>query len=67
MELSFSTGVTISANSSTEETAVGVFKSTWTYYDETNDYSYDPTKISLSDWDHVTLYRNGILVWGLEP
>ena len=36
-------------------------------YTETGDYSFDPTKTSFTDWDHVTLYRNGVLVWGTEP
>jgi hypothetical protein len=36
-------------------------------YTETGDYSFDPTKLSFADWDHVTLYRNGVLVWGTEP
>jgi hypothetical protein len=67
MELSFPTGVTVAADSSTGEIWFGVHKTNWTDYDQTNDYSYDATKTSLADWDHVTLYRNGILVWGVEP
>ncbi len=27
----------------------------------------DPTKTSLADWNKVTLYRNGTLIWGIEP
>jgi cellulose 1,4-beta-cellobiosidase len=42
-------------------------KSDWSNYTETGDYSFDPTKTSFVDWDHVTLYRNGVLVWGMEP
>jgi len=42
-------------------------KSDWSNYNETGDYSFDPTKISFTDWNHVTLYRNGVLVWGTEP
>ena len=36
---------------------------------EAGDYSYDPSKAypSFADWTHVTLYRNGTLVWGTEP
>lgn len=36
-------------------------------YTETGDYSFDPMKLSFADWDHVTLFRNGILVLGTEP
>ena len=31
------------------------------------DYSYDAAKTVFADWTHVTLYRNGTLVWGTEP
>ena len=39
----------------------------WTNYNEANDYSYDGTKTAFADWNRVTLYRNGALVWGTEP
>jgi endoglucanase len=39
----------------------------WTSYNETNDYSFDPTKTAFADWTRVTLYRNGALIWGSEP
>lgn len=41
-------------------------KADWSNYTETGDYSFDPTKIVFADWNHVTLYRNGVLVWGTE-
>lgn len=42
-------------------------KTDWSSYSETDDYSYDSTKTAFADWDKVTLYRNGILIWGTEP
>jgi hypothetical protein len=42
-------------------------KNDWSNYIQTNDYSFDPTKTQLTDWDRVTVYWNGTLVWGLEP
>ena len=33
----------------------------------TTDYSFSPTKLSFTDWDHVALYRNSVRVWGTEP
>ena len=39
----------------------------WCLYDEADDYSYDASKTAYADWDNVTLYRNGQLVWGVEP
>ncbi len=42
-------------------------KSDWSNYVEANDYSYDGNKTVPTRWDHITLYRNGTLVWGVEP
>ncbi|HSB00742.1 MAG TPA: S8 family serine peptidase [Anaerolineales bacterium] len=39
----------------------------WSNYAEANDYSYDGAKTVSTRWDHITLYRNGVLVWGVEP
>jgi cellulose 1,4-beta-cellobiosidase len=36
-------------------------------FDQTNDYSFDPTKTSYANWTHMTLYQGGTLVWGTEP
>ncbi|RZK63008.1 MAG: T9SS type A sorting domain-containing protein, partial [Hymenobacter sp.] len=35
--------------------------------DENDDYSYRPNAWSYAPNDHLTLYRNGRLVWGTEP
>jgi hypothetical protein len=36
--------------------------------DQTNDYSFDPTKVDTpEEWSHVTLYRGDELVYGTEP
>lgn len=42
-------------------------KTDWSNYDETNDYSYDGTKKSYSEWNRITVYHKGVLVWGKEP
>ena len=39
----------------------------FTNYNEANDYSFDPAKTAFADSTKVTLYRNGVLVWGAEP
>jgi hypothetical protein len=36
-------------------------------YAETDDYSYNPELTVFNDWDRITMYRNGVLVWGIEP
>jgi hypothetical protein len=42
-------------------------KEDWSPYNETDDYSFDPEKTDFSAAPHVTLYRKGILIWGVEP
>jgi hypothetical protein len=42
-------------------------KSDWSNYDQSNDYSFDASKVAFTDWNKVTLYWNGVLVWGTEP
>jgi cellulose 1,4-beta-cellobiosidase len=38
-----------------------------TLFNETNDYSFDPTKKAYAAWTHVTGYYQGQLAWGCEP
>jgi hypothetical protein len=57
----------LAAGGETQEMGVRFSKSDFSNYDETNDYSFDDTLGSLTDWVRVTLYRNGVLVWGAEP
>lgn len=42
-------------------------KNDWSNYTQTGDYSFDPLKTQLADWTKITVYRNGILIWGIEP
>lgn len=68
VELSFTNGAgSISAGGQTGDIQLRMSKNDWSNFDETNDYSFDPTKTSYADWDRVTLYLNGQLVWGIEP
>ncbi len=66
LEVSF-TGGTVAAGGNTGEIQHRFNKSDWSNYNETGDYSFDPTKTAFADWARVTLYRNGALVWGTEP
>lgn len=34
---------------------------------QASDWSFDATKTAYAAWDHITLYKAGVLVWGLEP
>jgi hypothetical protein len=42
-------------------------KNDWSFYLQTGDYSFDSSKTQFADWNHITVYRNGTLIWGIEP
>ena len=69
----FEVGFTSTAGSlapgggTTGELVIWFHKDDWSGYDQTNDYSFDATKVAFTDWDHVTLYQGGTLAWGVEP
>jgi hypothetical protein len=44
-----------------------VNESSFAYYDQAGDYSYDASKSAYAAHDKVCLYRNGTLIWGDEP
>jgi subtilisin family serine protease len=52
---------------SSGELVLRINKSDWSNYNETGDYSYDPARTTYAAWSRVTLYRNGQLIWGVEP
>ena len=68
VELSFTDAAgSIQPGGQSGDIQLRMYKTDWSNFDETNDYSYDPTKTSYQDWEKVTLYKDGILVWGIEP
>lgn len=68
LELSFGSGAgTLAPGASTGDIQLRLAKSDWTNFNKTNDYSYDATKTAFTDWNKVTAYVNGTLVWGIEP
>jgi endo-1,4-beta-xylanase len=69
LEISFTGGTPIAANGGHSGEIQNRFHDTnyQVTFTQTNDYSFDGTKTSYTPWDHVTLYRNGQLVWGVEP
>jgi len=34
---------------------------------QANDYSFDPSKTALAQWDHIVLLRGGNPIWGIVP
>ncbi|ATB42065.1 Endo-1,4-beta-xylanase A precursor [Cystobacter fuscus] len=68
IEFGFTTGAgSVAAGGDTGEIQIRFNKSNWSNFDETNDYSFDPTKTSFSTTSKMTVFRSGVLVWGTEP
>ncbi len=67
-ELGFTANAgTLASNSNTGEIQTRFAKTNWSNYNENDDYSYDPSKSTFECWERVTLYRNGNLIFGMEP
>lgn len=49
------------------EIQVRFAKDNWSNYTQTNDYSFNATASTWADWNKVTLFQGGALVFGLEP
>ncbi|MNO53089.1 Exoglucanase-2 precursor [compost metagenome] len=68
LEISFGPNAgTLAPGADSGEIQIRINKSDWSNYAEADDYSRDATKSSYADWDKVTAYLNGSLVWGIEP
>lgn len=44
-----------------------IYKSDWSYYTQANDYSFNSSSSTYTDWSKTTGYINGTLAWGVEP
>ena len=66
LEIGFTSG-TLAANSNTGKIKIRASKADNSAFDQTNDYSYNGSYASLTDWQNVTLYENDSLIWGTEP
>lgn len=58
---------TLAPGQDSGEIQIRINKSDWSNYAEADDYSRDASKTSYTDWDKVTAYLGGSLVWGIEP
>ncbi|WP_174818612.1 endo-1,4-beta-xylanase [Paenibacillus kobensis] len=69
IELSFSASAgVIQPGGQSGEIQLRISKSDWSNFSEANDYSFDATKnTAFADWNKITLYQDGVKVWGLEP
>lgn len=55
------------AGTETGEIHLRIRDSAWGYYDQSNDFSWDPTFVEYAEYDRVTLYYQGQRVWGYGP
>ncbi|MEK4059746.1 MULTISPECIES: cellulase family glycosylhydrolase [Paenibacillus] len=68
VELTFGSNAgSLPAGGQTGDIQLRLHKSDWSNFNEANDYSFDPSKVDFSPWDHVTLHKNGILISGIRP
>ncbi|MBN2442825.1 MAG: tandem-95 repeat protein, partial [Spirochaetales bacterium] len=67
MEIGFTGSAGTLLAGSTQTLELRFNKIDWTDYNEVDDYSYEPSLTAYTDWDRVTLYHLGTLVWGTEP
>jgi hypothetical protein len=67
VEISFTSSAgDLAGNSETSIIQCRINRESWTPYDQTNDYSFDPTYTSFADYSKITMYRNGDIIWGYE-
>jgi hypothetical protein len=64
--LGFTSGAGTLAPGATAEIGPGINKSDFSTFTQTNDYSYN-TSTSFVTFTKVTVYLNGLLVYGTEP
>ncbi len=67
VELTFpSTAATLGPGARTGDLHVRARKCDWSNFNESDDYSYS-SRTSFGTATDITLYRNGVLIWGMEP
>ncbi|MNP61671.1 Endoglucanase 5 precursor [compost metagenome] len=68
IEISFNNGAgNLAPGATTGEIQTRINKNNWSNYNELNDYSYDATKTSYTEWNKVVLLNQDSIVWGIEP
>lgn len=68
LEIGFTAGAGVLApGANTGQIQSRFSKNDWSAYTQTGDHSFDPLKTQFADWTKITVYRNGVLIWGIEP
>ncbi len=67
VDISFSKPAgTLPANGETDEIELTLYKEDYSEYKQEHDYSFDPSQLTMSDFENITLYYKGELIWGVE-
>lgn len=64
IEVGFGSSAGALAAGANTEVRLRVWKSDWSNFDQSNDYSFNPTATGYIDWPKVPVYISGILYWG---
>jgi len=67
LEIGFTTSAGTLAAGGNTEIKGRIYKSDWSNFTQTNDYSFDATDTNYVDWTKVTGLLAGTLKWGTEP
>ncbi|MDN5286319.1 MAG: Beta-mannanase/endoglucanase precursor [Mucilaginibacter sp.] len=67
IEYSFTAAGKLGAGSNTGQIQSRFANQNWGTLNEANDYSHQSNTSSYTTNNHITLYRNGKLIWGTEP
>ncbi|WP_179014040.1 cellulose binding domain-containing protein [Paenibacillus sp. 79R4] len=68
LEISFASAAgTLAAGGNSGEIMARLHQGDWSNYNQANDYSFLSSARSYTENNHITLYDNGVLIWGIEP
>lgn len=68
LEIGFKAGTGSVAPGDVVYVQTRVARNDWTNYDQSNDYSFNPSSNSnYTEWSKITAYIGNTLVWGVEP
>lgn len=67
LAISFPRGGNLKAREDAGEIQVRIHRTDWSRFVQTDDYSLNTQATAWTDAPRITLYRNGVLVWGVEP